>query len=148
MIVLGMIGSVLGLGGFAWLLFAFAIFALPFFVGMNSFMAVYQSGAGVVPALVVGIVAAGATLWVGQKLSIHLHTPILRLAAALAFVAPAIVAGYFGALGIARAGIPSEQWCQGFAVLVAFVVGSKAFLHLVPQDQRAASAAFAETSAA
>ncbi len=46
----------------------------PSLLAMNSFMAVYQSGAGVVPALVVGIVAAGATLWVGQKLSIHLHT--------------------------------------------------------------------------
>ena len=45
-IMIGVLLNVVGLGVFCWALFALAIHALPFFVGMTAGIYTYQTGAG------------------------------------------------------------------------------------------------------
>ncbi len=54
MLVIGIVLSVFGLGFFCWLLFALAIYALPFLAGLTAGLAAFHSGAGVIGALIVG----------------------------------------------------------------------------------------------
>jgi hypothetical protein len=54
MIIIGVILNVVGLGVFCWALFALAIHALPFFVGMTVGIHSFQAGAGPFGAIVVG----------------------------------------------------------------------------------------------
>jgi hypothetical protein len=62
MIIIGIILSVFGVGFFCWLLFTLAVYALPFFAGLFVGLAAFHSGAGVIGALIVGVLAGGATL--------------------------------------------------------------------------------------
>jgi hypothetical protein len=62
MIIIGIILSVFGVGFFCWLLFTLAVYALPFFTGLFVGLAAFHSGAGVIGALIVGVLAGGATL--------------------------------------------------------------------------------------
>jgi hypothetical protein len=65
MLIIGLVFSIFGIGSF-WLLFTLAVYALPFFAGVNVFLAAFQSGVGVIGAIVVGVRAGGATLAIGQ----------------------------------------------------------------------------------
>ncbi len=65
MLIIGLVFSIFGIGYF-WLLFTLAVYALPFFAGVNVFLAAFQSGVGVIGAIVVGVRAGGATLAIGQ----------------------------------------------------------------------------------
>ena len=67
MLVIGFILSMFGIGLFCWLIFTLAVYALPFFVGLTAGMAAFHSGAGVIGALLVGIVAGALTLGIGQS---------------------------------------------------------------------------------
>ena len=56
---LDLFSTPLGIGLFCWLIFALAVYALPFFVAVSIGMLAFHSGAGVVGALLVGIAAGG-----------------------------------------------------------------------------------------
>ena len=62
MLALGLILNTVGIGLFCWLIFTLAVYALPFFVALNAGMLAFHSGAGVIGALLVGIVAGALTL--------------------------------------------------------------------------------------
>jgi hypothetical protein len=62
MIIIRIILSMFGVGFFCWLLFTLAVYALPFFAGLFVGLAAFHSGAGVIGALIVGVLAGGATL--------------------------------------------------------------------------------------
>ena len=62
MIIIGVLLNIVGLGIFCWALFALAIHALPFFVGMTVGIYSFQAGAGPLGAIFVGFVTAGFTL--------------------------------------------------------------------------------------
>ena len=66
MLVIGLILSMFGIGLFCWLIFTLAVYALPFFIGLTAGMAAFHSGAGVLGALLVGIVTGAVTLAIGQ----------------------------------------------------------------------------------
>jgi hypothetical protein len=53
MIIIGVLLNVVGLGVFCWALFALAIHALPFFVGIAAAIYTYQTGAGPLGAIIV-----------------------------------------------------------------------------------------------
>lgn len=122
--------TILGLGFICWLLFTLAVYALPFFAAVTAGMWAYGTGAGVLGAFAVGLVAGVATLVGGQILFSTVRSTIVRLALALAFAAPAAIAGYHAILGLAAIGIPSETWRQVFAVIGAAIIGFTAAARL------------------
>ena len=127
MIIIGILLNIVGLGVFCWALFALAIHALPFFVGMTVGIYSYQTGAGPFGAIVVGFVAGGFTLVLGQYAFSVARSPIVRLVIGLLFAVPAARAGYDVTLALAHIGIPSEWWRESFAMLGAIAVGSTAW---------------------
>src|ERR1700694_5192309 len=88
MVVIGLVLSVVGIGFFCWLLFTLAVYALPFFASVTSGFGAFNSGAGVIGAIVVGIVAGAVTLCAGQLAFAVAGSPLIRAAIALLFATP------------------------------------------------------------
>ena len=130
MIVLGIFVSIAAIGTMCWLLFNLAVFALPFFIGLNAGILAYGTGAGWLGGIVVGLLAAGLSLAVGQGLLMLVRSIWARLLIALAFVAPAGMAGFYATLGIVKHMMPSETWQLIFSVIGAIAVGVTAFLRV------------------
>jgi hypothetical protein len=98
MIIIGLILGALGIGFFCWLLFTLAVYALPFSASLTAGLAAFHNGAGVIGAIVVGIVAGVVTLGAGQFAFAVAGSPLIRAAIALPFATPAAVAGYHATL--------------------------------------------------
>ncbi|OLP54381.1 hypothetical protein BJF92_19265 [Rhizobium rhizosphaerae] len=130
MIILGILLSIAAIGFFWWLLFTLAVFALPFFVGVSAGSWAWHTGAGWLGAIVVGTVAAGLTFGIGQILLVLVRPTWMKLAIALIFVTPAVLAGYHAVHGIVKHTVPSETWQIVFSVIGAIAVGVTAFLHV------------------
>ena len=130
MIIIGIVLSFVGLGFLCWLLFALAVYALPFFAGVTAGLAAYHSGSGPVGAILVGLIAGVVTLVVGQIAFAAVRSPIIRAAIALLFAMPAGVAGYHATLGLAHIGVPSEGWQEAFAMVGAIMVGGTAWARM------------------
>lgn len=141
MIIIGIILSVFGIGFFCWLLFTLAVYALPFFAGLSVGLTAFHSGAGVIGALIVGVLAGGVTLAIGQIVFAMVRPPLIRAAIGLLYAVPAAIAGYHATLGLAQIGMPSEAWRETFAVVGAVLVGGTAwgrmFLFPPPRPGRA-----------
>jgi hypothetical protein len=65
MIVVGILFNVVGLGVICWALFALAIHALPFFVGLTAGIYSFQAGMGPFGAIVIGFIVV-AHSWSGD----------------------------------------------------------------------------------
>jgi len=129
-IILGILLCIAAIGVLCWLLFTLAIVALPLFVGVNASTWAFNTGAGWFGAILFGILAAGLTLGVGQILLGVVRPMWAKLAIAMVFVAPAIVAGYHATHGIAKHMLPSETWQIVFSVIGAIAVGVATFLRV------------------
>jgi len=129
MIIIGIILSFVALAYLCWLLFALAVYALPFFAGVTVGLVTY-SGSGPIGAIIVGAIASGVTLVAGQIAFTTLRSPLIRVAIALVFAMPAAVAGYHATLGLAHIGIPAEGWRQAVAIVGAIVVATTAWARL------------------
>lgn len=146
MMFLGILLSIAAIGFFCWLLFTLAIFALPVFAGLGVATWAYHTGAGWLGAILVGIVAGGLTLGIGQFLLAIVRPMWAKLTIAAIFVAPAVFAGYHAVHGIVKHTMPSETWQIVFSVVGAIAVGITAFLRIagmaapVPANQRLARA--------
>lgn len=130
MIILDIFLGLLGIGAFCWMVFTLAVYILPFFVGMQACIWAYHSGAGMLGAFVVGIVAGAAMVVIGQVACALVRSPILRLAIALIYAGPAAFAGYSATLQQAQLGVPSPVWAHVFAVVGGAVVGVTALLRM------------------
>jgi len=93
MIIIGIIGSFVGLGFLCWLLFALAVHALPTFVGLAAGLAAYHGGSGEIGAILVGLIAGALTLAAGLIAVASFRSPVIRTAIALVFAVPAAMAG-------------------------------------------------------
>ena len=134
MIIVGIVLSFFGIGFLCWLLFTLAVQALPFFTGVTAGFAAYHSGAGEIGAILVGLIAGAATLAAGQIAIATSRSPLVRTAIALLFAAPAAVAGYHTAFGLAQIGVPTEGWRQAFALMGAIIVGGTAWVRMALSD--------------
>lgn len=134
------------IGTLCWLLFTFAIYALPQFVGVTVGMWVYDTGAGYIGGFIVGLLAAGAVAIVGQLIFAFARPLWIRLIVALLFAGPAAVAGYAATHGIAKHLMPSEGWQMAFSIVGAIAVGITALFRMAgtappePGMERAGSA--------
>lgn len=130
MIFIGTLSSIAAIGVLCWLLFTLAVFALPFFAGVSAGTWAYQTGAGWLGAIIVGLVAAALTLGLGQFLLAFIRPLWIRLPIALAFVAPATFAGYHATHGIVKHTMPSDTWQIIFSVIGAAAVGFTALVRV------------------
>ncbi len=109
---------------------ALGVYALPFFAGLTAGLAAFHSGSGVIGALVVGVLAGGATLAIGQIAFATVRTPLIRAAIALLFAVPAAIAGYHATFGLAQIGVPAEFWREALAIVGAVLVGGTAWARM------------------
>ncbi|SEE66034.1 hypothetical protein SAMN05519104_6939 [Rhizobiales bacterium GAS188] len=130
MIIISIVLSAVGFAFFCWLLFSLAVYALPFFAGVTAAGAAYHNGWGVIGAIVVAVLAGGATLAIGQIVFATVRTPLIRTVIALVYAGPAAVAGYHATAGLVHIGVPSESWCEVFALLGAVLVGGTAWARM------------------
>ena len=130
MLVIGFTLSVFGIGLFCWLIFTLTVHALPFFTGLAAGMAAFHSGAGVLGAFIVGIVAGAVTLAIGRIAFVVVRAPVLRAIIALAFAIPAAIAGYHAALGLSQIGVPSLIWREVFACIGSLCIGGTAWARM------------------
>ena len=148
MLVIGLILSVFGIGLFCWLIFTLAGYALPFFVGLTAGMAAFHGGAGVIGALLVGIVAGALTLGVGQIAFAVVRSLPLRAAIAVAFAIPAAIAGYHAVLDLTQISVPSLLWREVFAWIGAIFISGTAWARMTvfaePLPMRPSGASQAE----
>ena len=130
MIFLGILLGLAAIVLFCWLLFTLAVFALPFFAAVSAGTWAYQTGAGGLGAIVVGLITGGITLGVGQVLFVIVRPMWARLLIALAFVVPAVIAGYHATHGIAKLAMPSETWQIVFSIIGAVAIGITTLLRV------------------
>ena len=71
------------------------------------------------PALILGLVAAAITLAIGHLLIAFVRPIWLKLAVAIAFVAPAALAGFHATHGIVNHLLPSDGWQMAFSIIGA-----------------------------
>jgi hypothetical protein len=137
MLIVGIILNIVGLGVFCWALFALAIHALPFFVGMTTAIYAYQAGAGPFAAVVTGFVVAGFTFVLGQYAFSNAPSRIVRFVVGLLFAAPAAWAGYHVTLALSQICIPSASRQVVFALIGGIIVGGTAWARLSILDEPA-----------
>jgi hypothetical protein len=129
MLALGLLLNTVGIGLFCWLIFMLAVYALPFFVAINAGIWAYHSGAGLIGAPFIAIVAGGMTLSIAQIAFAMTRSIILRAVIAALFALPATFAGYHVALAMAQIGVPSV-WQEVIACFGAAFIGSTAWTRL------------------
>ena len=130
MLVIGLILSMFGIGLFCWLIFTLAVYALPFFIGLTAGLAAFHGGAGVIGALLVGVIAGALTLVIGRIAFAVLRPLILRAAIAALFAIPAAIAGYHAVLGLSQIGVPALFWRELFAWIGAISIGGTAWVRM------------------
>jgi len=130
MIIVSFVSILVGVAFFCWLLFTLAVYALPFFAGLSVGLAAFHSGSGVIGSIIVGVLAGGATLAIGQVVFATVRTPLIRSLIGLLYAVPATIAGYHATLGLAHIGVPSEGWREAFAVVGAVFVGGAAWARM------------------
>ena len=128
--IIAILGSITAIAVLCWLLFTLAIYALPALGGVAAGMWAYQTGAGLPSSIVVGLVGAGLVFGLAQVLILFAPPMWLKLSVALAFVAPAAVAGFHATHGIVKHLMPSETWQTVFSVIGAVAVGITAFVRV------------------
>lgn len=139
MIILAILAALAAIGLLCWLLFTLAVFALPAFVGVTAGAWAHGTGAGILGAILVGLVAAAVTLAVGQLLIAFVRPLWLKIAVAFAFVAPAAFAGFHATHGVVKHLMPSEAWQMAFSIIGAIAIGITAFVRVAGMAATAAS---------
>ena len=124
------LGILIGIGFFCWLLYGAAIYTLPFLLGAFVGLHAEQAGAGPLGGMVLGIAAGALVLFIGRMAFAHARGPVLRMAIALVFAAPAALAGYSATSTLFGLASASEGWRQAFASFGAMAVGAIAWQRL------------------
>jgi hypothetical protein len=114
--------------------------SVPFLAGLTAGLAAFHSGAGVIGAIIVGLVIGGATLALGQMAFATVRTPLIRAMIGLLYAVPATVAGYQLSFALAGIGMSTSGWQMVFAVAGAVLSGVTAFSRIAlfapPSDRQ------------
>lgn len=133
--------SALGLGVIIYLLFALAVYALPFFVAVTVGMYVYGADAGLGAAFVSAFFAGAITLIAGQIAFATIRSVPVRFAIGVVYAAPAGIAGYHAIKGLSEIGGAGDTWTLAFAWIGAIAVGATAWARIAsllgPDDKPA-----------
>jgi hypothetical protein len=121
------------------LAYRFAVHALPIVLSFQVAHIAYGTGAGLIGAGIVGLVAGAMAFGLLSAVFVSVKSPIVRVIIGLIFALPAAGAGYALMSGISASAVPSEIWRQIFCIIGAVLVGSAAFTRLaVPAHARLA----------
>jgi hypothetical protein len=127
---MGILLLLAAIGMLCVLLFNFAVYAVPAFVGFSAFFWAVSSGAGIGSAIV-GI-GAGAIVFALGQLALASRYAVLRWLVILVFTVPAAYAGYSIVMELSELGmIPSPLWQHIFAVLAGLAVAGTTVARLV-----------------
>ncbi|WP_225133134.1 MULTISPECIES: hypothetical protein [Bradyrhizobium] len=107
------------------------MYTLPFFVALSIGMTAFQSGAGLLGALLIATAGGALTLVLGQVAFAATRSSALRVPIATAFAAPAAVAGYHVVFAVSHIGVPSLAWREVFACLGAVCIGVTSWTRLM-----------------
>jgi hypothetical protein len=119
--------------------YTLATFALPLMLGFAAARFAYHTGAGLIGASFIGLIAAAVAFGVFSVLFATLRSPILRLIVALVFAAPAAIAGYALIHSVTHEAIPSAIWRQTFCIIGGAFVGVSALMRLAGSKTATAS---------
>lgn len=128
--IVGIVMSVAAIVTLCVLAYRLATHALPFMLALAAARFAYATGAGIIGAGLVGLVAAAASFGILVFLFAAARKPILRVTIALIFAAPAAVAGYALVHGVTGEAVPSSVWRQVFCLAGGAVTGLSAFARL------------------
>lgn len=128
--IFGLLATVLGIGALCALLYSAAVYALPVGLGIWAGYQLMQWGAGVVAAIIGGFVVGGIVFGIGHTVLASSRSGPLRLAVVVAFVVPAVLAGYGAALDLSTMGLTSGFWQHTFAVLGGLAIGGTTLARL------------------
>lgn len=112
------------------LAYTLATYALPFMLAIAAARFAYESGAGLVGAGFVALVAGAVSFSILALLFATARTSMLRIAIAVIFAVPAAVAGCALVHGVAGEFVPSPIWRQVFSVIGAIVTELSALARL------------------
>ncbi len=128
MIILAIVVMLAAITAMCWFLYTIATFALPALVGASAIIWAYHTDAGLAGAVAVGVAAATSTVVIGRLL-LALLKP-LWLLVALAFIAPAAIAGFHATHGIVKHLMPADSWQLAVSILGAAAIGATAFMRI------------------
>lgn len=123
--------AVAAVAGLCVLAYTLAVHALPFMLGVEVLRWAYASGSGPIGAGLIGLIAGVSAYGLLLILFMTLRPPILRLAVALVFAAPAAVAGCALVHGVTSNTVPSEIWRVVFCLIGGGITGLSALMGLV-----------------
>lgn len=112
------------------LAYRLATYALPVMIAMEAARLAYSTGARWIGAGMIGLLAGVVSFGLMAVLFATLRTPILRIAIALIFAAPAAVAGYALIHGVTGEAVPSPVWRQIFCLAGGTLTGLSALARL------------------
>lgn len=121
---------VLLLGVLCILAYWLATYALPFMMGFVTARLAYETGASLIGAGLIGVLAAMGSIVLLLLALVVLQHPVLRITAVLVFVGPAVLAGYDLVHGLTYEAVPSVVWCQIFSTMGGIFVGASALARL------------------
>ncbi|WP_404933619.1 hypothetical protein [Nitratireductor sp. L15S-10] len=110
--------------------FNFAIYALPFMVGLAAFRYVSATDASVAMSLIAALGAAGLSVVVAAAVLAFVQAPLLRLPVLVLFAAPAALAGYTVVHGVAHNVIESMVALNLLCGTGGLIVGIAALLNI------------------
>ncbi|CAM5417723.1 putative protein OS=Afipia felis OX=1035 GN=BN961_03717 PE=4 SV=1 [Afipia felis] len=122
--------TIMLIGMMCVLAYTLAIYTLPFMLALAVTRFAFGTGAGWVGAAIVGLAAGAASFGILAFLFDTLRAPILRIALALIFAAPAAVAGYALVHGVTGEAVPSPVWRQFFCLAGGAMVGVAGVMRL------------------
>lgn len=115
---------------FVWMLRTVTVYALPFVVGWGAAALVFNSGAGMEGAAIVGIVAAIATFVSLRFILAQMPDGPARSITALILILPSVILGYNIGLDVLEGMAPSNMWRQAISISYAVLGGWLAFVRL------------------
>ncbi len=128
--VFGLLMTVLGVGALCVLLYNAAVYALPVGLGIWAGYQLMQWGVGSITAIICGFAVGGIVYGIGHTVLVTSRSNPLRIAVVIAFVVPAIVAGYGAALDLSAMGFTSSFWQHALAMLGGAAAGGATFARL------------------
>ncbi|MES2255531.1 MAG: hypothetical protein V4559_10875 [Pseudomonadota bacterium] len=121
-----------GIGLLSFVLYNFAVYAVPVYIGAWVGISAFHGGAGVASALA-GLVAAVVVFLMARVALTGVNRALRWLTLAL-FAVPAAYAGYSIVLQLSEVGVPSPMWRHFMAILGACLVGYTASARLIAPE--------------